>query len=77
MSCPNFVAMKRFFNYFRLRRYRRLLCKYFKKYVAEDISISLAVELSRTTVAWIVYYESLGSMNHLLDYLFPVDKGDD
>lgn len=69
--------MKKIFNYFRLWRYRRLLCKYFDKYAAEDISIGDAAELSRITVAWIVHYEDLKSMNSLLDYLFPESKGND
>lgn len=69
--------MKKLFNRFRLWRYRRLLCKYFKKYVAEDISICQAVKLSRMTVAWIVYYEGFRNMKSLLDYLFPESKGDD
>jgi hypothetical protein len=42
-----------------LWRYRRLLCKYFEKYIAEDISITQAVKLARSTVAWIVYYENI------------------
>lgn len=66
--------MKRLSNFFRLWRYRRLLCKYFEKYIADDISITQAVELSRSTVAWIVYYENFKNMNDLLDYLFPKTK---
>lgn len=69
--------MKRLFNYFRLWRYRRMLCKYFNKYVAEGMSISQAEELTRKTVAWIVYYKNFRAMNSLLVYLFPKDKSND
>lgn len=63
--------MKRLFDYFRLWRYRRMLCKYFNKYVAKDMSITQAEALTRITVAWIVYYKDFRSMKSLLDYLFP------